>query len=389
MKCRDPLSHAAILGSAGALALAIGLDLRAAEPDPRTRILIAGDSTASFYGPERFPRMGWGQVLDRYFDKARVEVVNRAQSGRSTKSYIAEGRLDTLARELRAGDVLLIQFGHNDEKREDPNRYTDSATEFPRLLTRFVEAARAAGATPVLVTPVQRLSWSNGDIADTHGGYDDAVRALAQRERVALIDLAELSRDWLRALGEPASHGYYLYVPEQGLADDTHFQERGAVMVACLVARGMAENKLAPAQALVRDTDCGVTPAFLQARAAQPHPSLIQREKDIPAIQPGPHGGNSPTTAFPFFRDAPGLGFAFRKRILHRGASIGLHPHDHDEVYYVIAGRGEIVLDGVVHPVETGTAILTRTGSSHALHQKGDEDLVILITYPTPPPPAP
>jgi mannose-6-phosphate isomerase-like protein (cupin superfamily) len=106
--------------------------------------------------------------------------------------------------------------------------------------------------------------------------------------------------------------------------------------------------------------------------------SILARE------QPGPHGGNGTTTSFPFFADEPDLGFFFRKRVLHAGAGIGLHQHDHDEVYYIVSGQGRYTLDGREYDVGPGQALLTRTGSTHAMRQVGDADLVILITYPKP-----
>ena len=105
------------------------------------------------------------------------------------------------------------------------------------------------------------------------------------------------------------------------------------------------------------------------------HDSLVARR------EPGPHGGGGETTAYPFFSDAPGLALVFRKRALHRGAAIGYHRNDADEIYYVLSGRGELTVDGVKREVGAGTAILTRPGSSHGLRQVGTEDLVILIDY--------
>lgn len=143
------------------------------------RVFIAGDSTSATYPEWRRPMTGWGQVLGTFFDE-NVEVVNRAVNGRSTKSYIDEGRLDALAAELRRGDVLLVQFGHNDEKLEDPARYTDPRVEFRDNLRRMLAVARAAGAEPVLVTPVARRRFSWGDVADTHGDWAEAVRDVAR-----------------------------------------------------------------------------------------------------------------------------------------------------------------------------------------------------------------
>ena len=97
--------------------------------------------------------------------------------------------------------------------------------------------------------------------------------------------------------------------------------------------------------------------------------------------QHGPHGGAGTTTAYPFFRDAPTLGFELRKRVLHKGAGIGLHQHRKDEIYYVLGGRGVYELDGTAQAVQAGDAMLTRPGSTHAIRQDGEEDLVLLIMY--------
>ncbi|MNV50585.1 Cupin domain protein [compost metagenome] len=98
--------------------------------------------------------------------------------------------------------------------------------------------------------------------------------------------------------------------------------------------------------------------------------------------QPGPHGGAGPTTAYPFFAEDMDLPFVLRKRVLHKGAGIGLHPQHKDEIYYIVSGQGSYVLDGKQHDVAAGDALLTRVGSSHALQQVGEMDLVLLLAYP-------
>lgn len=125
------------------------------------RIFIAGDSTAAEYGAERAPQAGWGQLLQDWFDPAQWQVHNHAKGGRSTRSFIAEGRLDAIARELQRGDVLLIQFGHNDAKREDPTRYTDPTTDYMQFLRRYIAAARDKGATPILITRPRACSTTS------------------------------------------------------------------------------------------------------------------------------------------------------------------------------------------------------------------------------------
>jgi len=366
------------------MALLLSAWLVHAADGPR-RVFVVGDSTASTYGPERAPRTGWGQVLQTYLDPARFEVRNHARSGRSARSFIEEGWLAPVEEALAAGDVLLVQFGHNDAKVEDPARYDAPEDAYPRWLMRYVALARERGAQPVLVTPVARRKFDHGQLLDTHGGYPSAMRALAQRERVPLVDLTRASMDWLRALGDAPSKPYYMHVPAQRQADDTHFSLAGATLVACMVVRDWRALDAEVDAAVVRDTDCGAPPDALDRRRAQAHPSIVQRAADVRTVrQPGPHGGPGPTTAWPYFADASGLPFAFRKRVLHPGAGIGLHPHHKDEVYYVLSGRGTFVVDGAAHDVGPGDAMLTRPGSTHALQQAGEGDLEILIFYPTP-----
>ncbi|EZP42632.1 Rhamnogalacturonan acetylesterase [Stenotrophomonas sp. RIT309] len=361
------------------LLLLLLLSSAAAHAAP-VRLFIAGDSTAAEYGPERAPQAGWGQALQSYLDPARFEVRNHAKGGRSTRSFIDEGRLDAIGRELRRGDVLLIQFGHNDAKFEDRTRYTDPDSDYPRMLMRYVQVARDKGATPVLVTPVARLLYDFGSLLDTHARYTLAMQQLATREHVALIDLNDRSMRWIRALGEQGARPYFLFVPEQKKADGTHFSVAGANAVACLVLREAVQVLPALQPALVRDIDCdvmGVGQGGDPARASQ-----VVHEDTLARAQPGPHGGAGPTTAYPFFADAQGLPFVLRKRVLHKGAGIGLHPQHKDEIYYIVSGQGSYVLDGKQHDVRAGHALLTRKGSSHALQQVGDEDLVVLLAYP-------
>jgi lysophospholipase L1-like esterase/mannose-6-phosphate isomerase-like protein (cupin superfamily) len=368
--------------------LVAALHAPAAEPRQAAarQVFIVGDSTASEYGPERAPRQGWGMQLQSFLDPAEWQVRNHAQSGRSARSFIEEGWLAPVETSLSRGDVLLIQFGHNDEKAEDPTRYNEPQRAFPQWLTRYVALAREKGATPILLTPLARRKFERGSkidqLLDTHGAYSIAVRELAKREQLGVIDLDALSTAWLRALGDEASKPFYMHVPPQGLSDDTHLQARGATAVACLVVGGWKALDPALAKSVVRDTDCGARDTALADGAAQAHPSQVVHEADLVRQQPGPHGGAGTTTAYPFFADAPGLSFFFRKRVLHKGAGIGLHQHDKDEVYYVVSGQGRYIVDGTIRDVGPGDAMLTRTGSTHALQQAGDEDLVILLAYP-------
>lgn len=207
------------LGQGIALALAeAGAGIAHAAPQ---RIFIAGDSTAAQYAAERAPQAGCGQRLHDWFDPAQWQVHNQAKGGRSTRSFIAEGRRDAIAKQLHRGDVLRIQFGHHDAKREAPTRCTDPTTDDLRLLRRYIAAARDKGVTPILITPAARLLYDFGALLDTHGRYTLAMQQLAVQEHVGLIALNAGSSAWIRALGEQAAKPYFLFVPEQDTADGT------------------------------------------------------------------------------------------------------------------------------------------------------------------------
>ena len=125
-----------------------------------------------------------------------------------------------------------------------------------------------------------------------------------------------------------------------------------------------------------------IVAACATASAAEPRrDSYVENARDIAVKQPGPHEGEGTTTAYPFFEQADGFDIVFRQRALHPGATIGEHRNDKDEIYYVLSGRGELMLDGKQSQVGPGDAILTRDGSTHALAQRGDEDLVIIVVY--------
>ncbi|UQZ32688.1 GDSL family lipase [Paenibacillus sp. PK3_47] len=213
-------------------------------------LFLAGDSTVTDSSEDGFPFCGWGQMLPSFF-KHDVAVANHAQGGRSSKSFIAEGRLDAIMEELKEGDYLFIQFGHNDQK-TDEARHTDPSTTYPEYLLKYIEAARSRNATPVLITSVHRRYFdAAGKLKDTHGAYLEAVRKLAEEEGVTLIDLAEKSRRLFEELGPEGTKSVFLWgAPGEwmnlsgGVQDNTHFQERGGLRIAELVVEGIRENHL-------------------------------------------------------------------------------------------------------------------------------------------------
>ncbi|THA73586.1 rhamnogalacturonan acetylesterase [Streptomyces sp. A0642] len=235
----------------------------AGRPRPRT-LHIAGDSTAAQKYADAAPETGWGMALPFFLGRTQT-VANHAMNGRSSKSFIDEGRLAALLEEVREGDLLLIQFGHNDEKTEDPARGTDPYTTYQDCLRQYVHAARSRRARPVLLTPVERRRFAaDGTARPTHGEYPAAMRALAAEERVPLLDLQALTLARWQELGPEGTLGYFNWLePGQspnypdGRQDNTHFQPRGAVEVARLVARALVAGRvLAPHD--VRRTDSAI-----------------------------------------------------------------------------------------------------------------------------------
>lgn len=208
-------------------------------------IFIAGDSTASAYGPEVYPRMGWGQVLGDFY-AGDINVVDLAQSGRSSRSFIDEGFFAELEKRIGADDILLIQFGHNDEKIHSPERYTAAETDYKEYLGKYIDMAQQKGATAVLLTSIVRRKFEDGRLVPTHGKYPDAVRELAADTGTVLIDMTRLSGQYVAGLGEEQSKAVYLHMagPDGPVEDNTHFSETGAYAMAALVVEGLNALKL-------------------------------------------------------------------------------------------------------------------------------------------------
>lgn len=214
-------------------------------------VFIAGDSTAAPKGPAEKPMTGWGEYLQDYFSSA-VRIDNRAVNGRSTKSFLAEGRLEAIERDFRAGDYLFIQFGHNDGKREDPARYADPEQAYRDNLARFVAAARRLGGTPVLLTSVSRRRFTADGAPDplAVGAYPAAMKEVAAAGGTALLDIFAASQRLYRALGEEGSRHLFMHLPAgahpnypDGIRDDTHFSDPGARHIARLVAQAIGQSE--------------------------------------------------------------------------------------------------------------------------------------------------
>jgi lysophospholipase L1-like esterase len=216
---------------------------------PRT-VYIAGDSTAAQKYSDAAPETGWGMALPFFLHKD-LPVANHAVNGRSSKSFIDEGRLDAVLAAIRPGDLLLVQFAHNDEKTTDPTRYTEPWTTYQDCLRQYVAGARAKGARPVLATPVERRRFdAQGNAVPTHGEYPAAMRALAEEERVPLLDVQALSLALWQELGVEETKTYFNWTGTE--QDNTHFNPPGAIAVARLVARELLRTRVLVPRDVIR-----------------------------------------------------------------------------------------------------------------------------------------
>lgn len=207
----------------------------------RITVFTIGDSTMANKKAEVAPETGWCQVFNAFVDSS-VEIKNRAVNGRSTKSFITEGRWKAVTDSLQAGDYVFIQFGHNDQKIQDSTRYSEPFTTYRKNLERFVRETRDKGAIPILFTSIVRRKFENGFLTDTHGEYPVVVRLVAAEMNVPLVDLQMLTAGVVTALGDEASKQIYLWTSPtdkfpEGRKDDTHLCVEGARLVAKLAAQ--------------------------------------------------------------------------------------------------------------------------------------------------------
>lgn len=208
---------------------------------------LCGDSTMADYPPKDAPMTGWGQALKGLVDGVFVE--NCAVCGRSSKSFIAEKRLNFVELCLRKGDKLFIQFGHNDEK-PDVERATVSRVTYPEYLGMYIDAARRQGAEPILLTSIARRHFDeNGNLKHTHGDYPAAMRDLADDRGVRLLDMEKATEALLSDMGDEASKALFNWQEKghpnypDGVQDNTHLSFTGAVRLAKLALDLMEEGK--------------------------------------------------------------------------------------------------------------------------------------------------
>ncbi|SHF43589.1 rhamnogalacturonan acetylesterase [Chryseobacterium takakiae] len=230
-----------------------------------TRIYLIGDSTMADYTGDyepgkdymknRYPITGWGQVFQPFFAKDSlvflkfaiktdsVAIIDRAHGGRSTRTFFQEGRWRSVYENLKPGDYVLMQFGHNDSSEKHPERYVDiqGYKEFLRL---FVTQTKQNGASPIILTPVARnYPWKDGKLQNVHGEYAKAPIDVALEMNIPYIDLNTLSMEYFANKGQDfTTNHYFMNIPEntyeaypKGQKDNTHFQPEGAKAVASMV----------------------------------------------------------------------------------------------------------------------------------------------------------
>jgi lysophospholipase L1-like esterase len=223
-------------------------------------IYLAGDSTVTDQGAE--PWSAWGQVLPSLFQPG-IAVANYAESGETARSFIGAGRLAKILNVIQPGDYLLIQFAHNDMKEHGPG--VGPYTTFAAALKQMVDGARAKGAFPVLLTPMNRRRFdSTGKIVNTFittgpdgGDYVAAVRQVAHQENCPFIDLNAMSKILFETMGPEGTLQAFVHYPAntfpgqtKALKDDTHFNIYGAYELARCVAQGITDDHLPPAKFL-------------------------------------------------------------------------------------------------------------------------------------------
>lgn len=228
-------------------------------------IFLIGDSTVQSYSLQKEPQAGWGQLLMRHisgnkgyeqehpentefeqvvrYENDEIIIDNRAMAGRSAKSYYNEGRIQDALKAMNSGDVMLIQFAHNDANKSKPERYLTTDEYKQMLLEQYLQPARDKGVRPVLVSAIAMRDFDDdGNCRISFPEYRQAMIELAQAERIDFIDLGKLTADYNTMIGPEACKSVYLWLPPKafeafsdGSCDDAHLQYNGAFAYAGLV----------------------------------------------------------------------------------------------------------------------------------------------------------
>lgn len=217
-------------------------------------LFLVGDSTMADKTELTIsPEVGWGQVFPTFLND-KIEVQNHAMNGRSTKSFRTEGRWQAVLDRMQKGDIVIVEFGHNDQKITDPVRYA-SVPDYMQNLRNMVTEAREKGAIIIIATPISRRHFDSktGELIPKHTSYPYAARMVAKEMNVPLLDLEELTTEWLIRLGDEESKKYFMNVAPgecekfpDGKIDNTHLRENGALEVGRMAAQEILAQKIKP-----------------------------------------------------------------------------------------------------------------------------------------------
>jgi lysophospholipase L1-like esterase len=225
------------------------------KPSPPPTLFLIGDSTVNNGNK---PQMGWGNVISPYFDTTRIKIRNNAKAGRSTRTFITEGRWQTTVEAIRPGDFLIMQFGHNDGSVPDtskagrrgvlrgtgeetkalvwPDGHPETVNTYGFYLRKFIREAKAKGATPVVCSMIPRNEWKDGKVIRASNDFGKWAREVAQQEGVAFIDLNDITALKYEKLGQNEVKKFFP-------GDHTHTNQAGAVINAESVVEGIRANK--------------------------------------------------------------------------------------------------------------------------------------------------
>ncbi|MBR5103294.1 MAG: rhamnogalacturonan acetylesterase [Bacteroidales bacterium] len=214
------------------------------EPADVVTVYLFGDSTVCDYDGE--PYASWGQMIPAFFGP-EVAFANYAETGETTNSCISSKRFAKGLSQVKAGDYVFLEFGHNDEKQTRPG--SGAWYYYSTNLKIMIDQVKAKGAHPVLLTPTQRRRWKNGQLIDTHGEFPEAMRLVASREQCPLIDLTAMTTTMYIAMGEKGSEALLTHLPagslkglDKDLKDNTHFSPFGAYETAKCVVQGIKDG---------------------------------------------------------------------------------------------------------------------------------------------------
>lgn len=216
----------------------------------KVNVWMIGDSTMANKNPDKAPETGWGMVMNEFVKKTAT-VHNHALNGRSSKSFVDEGRWKAVCDSIQPGDYVIIQFGHNDEK-PDEKRHTDPFTTYKQQLKMFVDQTREKGGTPIICSSIVRRHFDDmGSLKQTHGDYIKAAREIAAETNTAYVDMEALTRKVVSKSGTEKSKKLYLFTKpgeyqnrKNGVQDSTHLNVKGAHTFARLFVNDVKKQKL-------------------------------------------------------------------------------------------------------------------------------------------------